>query len=973
MIFGQEIVEIGDNTFIDCPQLNHIFYMGTEDQWNAVEIKDGNGSLLNSTKHYDCLGDELQEINGCTIKSMKCVICNKILFAINVDNGTHSFSDGNCTSCGVQEDCTYYITDDEGNMGCDTGKSLMITGFYGDAVIIEVPETIEGVSVTRICSGTFWNTWNVEHIFFWGDAPIIEDGTFEGKTLTCYYPKDNITWTEEVFCDYGGDITWVEHSGEIPTVITRQPWSESRLYGSTIELSTATNKDNVSYQWQYRTPTADWNNATDSGNATETVSILFSEGMDGYQYRCTITDESGKTIFSNVVALQLLDAIELQLGATVSRSDDYAYGAPRYFYFTPNETDVYALIGSGTDYYSDLYDIDMQYIEQSEDGTYVLETGHTYIFETDSAVQASGVMTLVAVHNYVCADEHQSSCIEDSKSTYMCTYCNDSYMQIPHTYDEGVCTICGDPFSVSGTCGENLNWELTDDGTLTIFGTGNMSDYATTVAPWYRYAQDITGVIIKDGVTYIGDYAFCYCSNLTDIVISTSVSSIGRGVFEYCYNLKYINVDQGGSYFNSDSNGILFNADKTILIQVPATYNGSYTIPDSVVSIGSFAFCNCVKLTNVDIPDTVLSIGDNAFNHCTELIQLKLPNKLESIGVGAFTCCFALEEISIPSGVQRIEENTFRYCSNLASVSISDGVTMLGNYAFGCCEFLTDIILPESVAYIGYHAFENCFSLESVTIFNSACAISGNITPIWNAVDHIVIYGYRESTAQVYADDFGYAFETIPYCLNGLEHDFNEHSILKPSCTEEGISKYVCIICGDTYRQTVPPLGHSWAEEWTVDLDATCTTEGSKSHHCIRCNAKSDITAIAPNGHKYEDIVTMPTCTKQGYTTHICSVCNDSYKDSYVNAINHTYTEWTERISATCVTKGEEYRTCSACGYENVRAIEILGHDWENEWTIDKNATCTTDGSKSYHCTRCESKTNVTIIASPGHKYTDVM
>ncbi len=967
-----EVSSIGNGFLYNCSKLNHVFYGGAEDEWKRIVEQEDNTFLASITTHTESTGPT--NIDGCEIYRTICTVCNELLFATHIENGEHSFRDGICSDCGIIEDynITYYITDDNGSWGCNNGKILKITGFYGNMVLLQVPEFIEGVPVKRICNSAFWNCWNLEHVFFWGDAPIIEDSAFEGETLTCYYPKNNNTWTEEVLRDYGGNITWIEHSGEIPTVIIRQPWSEQRLYGATIELSTGTNKNDVSYQWQYRTPMGNWIDATDSGSTTETVKILFKEGMDGYQYRCAITDEVGKIIYSDVAELLLLEATELQLGVTIPRPDDSAYGSPRYFYFTPEITDAYALIGSGVDYFYDLYDIDMQYIEWNEDDTYVLEAGNTYIFLTDSAVQASGVMTLVAVHNYICEEEFLSSCAEVGAATYVCTYCNDSYTQIPHTYDNGVCINCGEKFFVSGTCGENLNWKLTDDGTLTISGTGDMTDYAFDIAPWYKYVRDITNVTIKDGVTYIGDYAFCYCSNLTDIVIPTSVRSIGCGVFEYCNNLNGIWVNEGSDHYSSDNNGCLFNAERTKLVQVPAAYNGSYTIPDSVVGIEAAAFCNCVGLTGVDIPNTMISIGENAFMHCSNLLKLNLPDGLKSIGRGAFACCFALEEVSIPSGIKVIEENTFQFCESLASISIPNSVTTLGGNAFEWCLALTDITIPKSVTYIGDRAFAFCWSLESVTVFNSACVIPDDISAMGGA-GHTVIYGYRESTAQVYADNFGYAFEIIPYCLDGLEHSFNEHSVLNPSCTEEGISKYICAMCGDTYRQTVPPLGHSWAKEWTIDINSTCTTDGSKSHHCTRCDSKSDITAVAPAGHKYESIATTPTCTKQGYTTHICSVCNDSYIDSYVSKIDHTYNEWTERISATCVTKGEEYRTCSACGYEEIRAIDILGHKWESEWTIDKKATCTTDGSKSHHCTRCDSKNDVTIITSPGHSYTDII
>lgn len=713
-----EVSSIGNGFLKNCSKLNHVFYGGTEDEWKQIVEQKDNSFLTNITTHTESTG--FTNIDGCKIHRTICTVCNELLFATYIENGKHSFLDGICSNCGIIEDdhITYYITDDNGSWGCNNGKILKITGFYGDMVFRQVPEFIEGVPVKRICDSAFCNCWNLKYVFFGGNAPIIEEGAFDGETLTCYYPKNNNTWTEEVLRNYGGNITWIEHSGEIPTVITKQPWSEQRLYGSTVELSTGTNKSNVSYQWQYRTPTGNWQVADDSGSATETVRILFKEGMDGYQYRCAVTDEAGKIIYSDAAELSLLEATELRLGVTIPRPDDMAYGGYGYYYFTPEITDAYALIGNGVDYFCDLYDIDMQYIEPNEDGAHVLEAENTYIFRTDGAVRASSVMTLVAVHNYVCAEE--------STATYVCSYCNDSYTQIPHTYNNGVCINCGEKFSVSGTCGENLNWKLTDDGTLTISGAGDMTDYSFDIAPWYRYAQNITHVVVENGVTHIGDYAFCYCGNLTDIAISTSVSSIGCGVFEYCNNLKSISAEEGSAYYSSDSNGVLFNAGKTVLIQVPAAYNGSYMIPDSVVRIGTAAFCNCVELNGVDIPNTVISIEENAFKHCFDLLKLNLPDGLKSIGRGAFSCCFTLEEVSIPSDIQVIEENMFQFCCSLVRISIPDNVTALGSNAFECCMALTDITIPESVTYIGDRVFAYCWDLENIEIPENVKTIGAN-------------------------------------------------------------------------------------------------------------------------------------------------------------------------------------------------------------------------------------------------------
>jgi len=155
----------------------------------------------------------------------------------------------------------------------------------------------------------------------------------------------------------------------------------------------------------------------------------------------------------------------------------------------------------------------------------------------------------------------------------------------------------------SGTCGPNLRWHLTDNGVLTISGKGEMNDYSANYfenrAPWRGY--DIKRIIIGDGVTTIGVYAFAGCSSLTSVTIPNSVTKIGDSAFEGCRALT------------------------------------SVTIPNSVTKIGDSAFEDCSALTSVTIPNSVTKIGDHAFDYCSALISVTIPNSVTTIGEDAFT------------------------------------------------------------------------------------------------------------------------------------------------------------------------------------------------------------------------------------------------------------------------------------------------------------------------------------------------
>ena len=208
----------------------------------------------------------------------------------------------------------------------------------------------------------------------------------------------------------------------------------------------------------------------------------------------------------------------------------------------------------------------------------------------------------------------------------------------------------------SGTCGVNLTWILTDDGTLTISGTGVMHNYDSLgSAPWYGKRSMIKCLIIEPGVANIGDNAFGSCTNLTSVEIPDSVTIIGDCAFYNCSSLA------------------------------------SITIPDSVTSIGDYAFHGCNSLTSVEIPDSVTIIRFNAFSYCNSLSSITIPNSVKTIDQAAFSNCFSLTSITILDGVATIGWSAFSDCYSLTSITIPDSVTSIGGTAFSGCSALTDV------------------------------------------------------------------------------------------------------------------------------------------------------------------------------------------------------------------------------------------------------------------------------------------
>ena len=180
---------------------------------------------------------------------------------------------------------------------------------------------------------------------------------------------------------------------------------------------------------------------------------------------------------------------------------------------------------------------------------------------------------------------------------------------------------------------DNLTWKLDADGTLTISGTGAMKNYKDGDQSPVFNNSNVKKVVIENGVTSIGNYAFSY-TGLKSITIPDSVTSIGNYAFSYT-DLK------------------------------------SITIPDRVTSIGYGAFYHCTSLTSITIPDRVTSIGFSAFSGCKNLTSITIPDSIISIGHTAFYNCSSLTSITIPDSVISIGDAAFKYCSNLKTISLS--------------------------------------------------------------------------------------------------------------------------------------------------------------------------------------------------------------------------------------------------------------------------------------------------------------
>ncbi|HAJ97547.1 MAG TPA: hypothetical protein DCO72_07410 [Ruminococcus sp.] len=263
--------------------------------------------------------------------------------------------------------------------------------------------------------------------------------------------------------------------------------------------------------------------------------------------------------------------------------------------------------------------------------------------------------------------------------------------------------------------------------------------------------EEFSTVILPDTLTTIEAGAFACCSNLTEIEFPESLTSIGNSAFA--------------------STGLK-----------------AVSIPETVTEFGKNIFYDCADLETAELPDNMTAIPEELFQSCRSLQNFNFPEHLTTIEHGAFMGCFSLENIVIPETVTTLGNNCFSSCKNLKEVNIPDSVTEMGDGIFANCRNLKKITIPDTITEIpfdmlGFSGLENitfsenvqyvscsltwCENLKSVTFLNPDCEIFDNQMTIFNSAYENnyqfggIIYGYENSTAQAYAEKYGYEFRTV--------------------------------------------------------------------------------------------------------------------------------------------------------------------------------------------------------------------
>lgn len=252
-----------------------------------------------------------------------------------------------------------------------------------------------------------------------------------------------------------------------------------------------------------------------------------------------------------------------------------------------------------------------------------------------------------------------------------------------------------DTLLARGECGATVSWKLNADGVLTVYGEGEMSNFGSASAqPWYSYQSSIKSVVLEDGVTSVGNYAFSNCTKMTSVTILGSLTRLGTDAFNNCSGLVATHITDMAAWCTKS---------------MPASL-GIYASP---LYYSKNLYLNGTLVTDLVIPDTVTRISTVAFYGATCITSVTIPNSVTTIETNAFGYT-GLKSVTIPETVTDIGARAFRNCTSLSSVTLNAPATM-GIYVFQACSALASATIGALVTEIGYGAFSGCNNLKTAT------------------------------------------------------------------------------------------------------------------------------------------------------------------------------------------------------------------------------------------------------------------
>lgn len=541
--------------------------------------------------------------------------------------------------------------------------------------------------------------------------------------------------------------------------------------------------------------------------------------------------------------------------------------------------------------------------------------------------------------------------------------------------------------ATEGDFGENncLHWEvkgsLLDGKTLTISGTGAMPDFDFpngNLAPWWNYEAlgmikagigglnlngikidpigDLTKVVIKDGVTNVGDYALFFLPAATQVTLPESVTSIGRYGIALCSKLTGMSIPKGVTEigdFGLAGDGLT-----------------AITPPDGLQTLGRGAFDACASLSGMTLPASITAVPDKCFNDCTKLLTIDYKGEVTAIGERAFEGCKSLTKAPIPAAVTTLGNSAFNGCVALTDVTLPGGVTAVPDACFQDCTALTDMKLPATVTSVGHNAFTGCTALKDVRCYGAPPTVQPGGAAEHSFEPGIVTIHYNPAMNWTLDADGtwqGYKVSSKGACLH-TGYGTTETTV-PATCGADGRIDTVCANCGDVIATKVIPAtgAHTW-DNGTVTTEPTETTPGVRTFTCAVCSQAKTEVIPATGAHTFVFTKNVaPTCTEAGYDLYTCRDCGATEKRNAKPALGHKWDSGTVTTEPTEKDPGTMTYTCTVCGQTKTEVIPATGphtHVW-GEGTVTVAPTETTPGVRTYTCTVC-GQTRTEIIPATG-------
>ncbi len=530
------------------------------------------------------------------------------------------------------------------------------------------------------------------------------------------------------------------------------------------------------------------------------------------------------------------------------------------------------------------------------------------------------------------------------------------------------------PFSVAadaetqGQCGPSLYWSFDSiKGVLTVSGQGPMYDYdnfsvAVDCAPFSDYRTKVKKLVIEEGCTKIGRYAFSGFTNLTIVSFpESSLKEIGAYAFNYCVELPRMIIPDSvtvlGDYaFTTCQKLKMIRFGKGITAIPAGVCRRSSALTDvffteNCKTIGNAAFYECPKLANIDISN-VENVEANSFFSCTSLKSIRFGENIKTIGTNSFYGCSALSEI-IFDGTPESIASAFSYGSawhnsheigmytickgeilmcrgpyNVTEIVIPDGVKMIADSAFANNTTITKVTLPESLEIIGALAFSRADALKEITIPDGVKEIRRNAL--------------------------------------GYKTEGTSGSVVNPNYVIIGRGRGVAY----NYAVTNGVLYNCLHEFEYVTQSENCIEGIFKLKKCTYCGIVTEKTALPVNdSHSFVEKVTLPDCENDGYTLYECENCAFSEIGNKVDAKGHSSSGTWELVSApACDRYGRFAVLCTECGCAlEEKLIEKKGHTKSDTLRTVKEEGCTEDGIYEEFCKVCSATLSTVITEAKGH------